>query len=91
MALRWTEKARGDLRRLHELLASVDAEAARRRVLVILAGVKRLAGVPRLGPRLREFDRREVRRIVVADYEVRYEVRGADLFILRIWHVREDR
>jgi hypothetical protein len=32
-----------------------------------------------------------VRRILVGDYEIRYEVADVDIFILRIFHVREDR
>jgi hypothetical protein len=32
-----------------------------------------------------------VRRILVGDYEIRYEVADTDIIILRIFHVREDR
>ena len=38
-----------------------------------------------------EFEPREVRRILVADYEIRYELANTNIFILRIFHVREDR
>lgn len=58
---------------------------------MILAGVRRLAAHPRLGTRLTEFDPREVRRLVIGDYEVRYELRDDKLLILRVWHAREDR
>ncbi len=58
---------------------------------MILAGVRRLAGHPRLGRRLSQHDDREVRSIVIGDYEVRYELKAKDLIILRVWHVREDR
>ena len=91
MALRWTSKAHGDLARIHAFLAPVDPAAASRAVQAVLAAVRHLARFPRLGVRLAEFDPREVRRLVVRDYELRYEVRGSDLFILRLWHVLEDR
>lgn len=34
---------------------------------------------------------REVRRIIVGDYELRYEIANATIFILRLWHCREGR
>lgn len=57
----------------------------------LVAGVKRIPERPRLGARLREFGDREVRRILVGDYEIRYEVAERDVFVLRIFHTREDR
>lgn len=91
MAVRWTTHAHRDLVRLHAFLVDVNPRAAARAVDVIIAGVKRLAAHPRLGRRLTEFDPLEVRSLVVADYEVRYELRGRQLVVLRLWHVREDR
>lgn len=91
MALRWTSSANRDLVRLHAFLDPVDRRAAVRAVKTILAGVKRLGRHPRLGVRLPEYDPREVRRLILGDYEVRYEVSTHDLVILRIWHVHEDR
>jgi plasmid stabilization system protein ParE len=83
--------AQADLERLHGFLASVDPYAAVRAVRVILAGTRRLAAHPRLGLRLKEFNPREVRRVLLGDYELRYELRDTELIILRIWHFREDR
>jgi plasmid stabilization system protein ParE len=56
-----------------------------------VAGAKRIPAYPRLGNRLAGFEPREVRRILVGDYEIRYEVADTDIFILRIFHAREDR
>ena len=91
MALKWTSSARLDLVRLHEFLHSVNAPAAVRVVRRLVAGMKRIPPYPHLGTRLTEFEPREVRRILVGDYEIRYEVTETDIFILRIFHVREDR
>ncbi|HXA24566.1 MAG TPA: type II toxin-antitoxin system RelE/ParE family toxin [Acetobacteraceae bacterium] len=46
---------------------------------------------PRLGPRLDDFAEREVRRLFVGDYELRYEIRGEVIIIVRLWHPRENR
>jgi plasmid stabilization system protein ParE len=53
--------------------------------------VKRIPAHPRLGVRLPEFAPREVRRVLVGDYEIRYELTEADVYVLRIFHAREDR
>lgn len=91
MSLQWTESARSDLLRIHAFLAPVNPVAAAQRVALVLAGVERLAANPRLGRRLEEFAPREVRRLLVGDYELRYELTRKTLFVLRVWHTREDR
>ncbi len=91
MALRWTSKAHSDLARLYEFLQPVHPPAAIRAVRSVVAAAKRIPARPRLGVRLHEFGGREVRRIIVGDYEIRYELTGSDVFILRIFHTREDR
>ena len=91
MALKWTSRANLDLARLHAFLDPVDPAAAADAVDLILSGVESIAAHPRLGRRLFLYDPREVRRLVVADYEVRYELTARDIYILRLWYVREDR
>ena len=77
--------------RLYEFLHPVNVAAAVRVVRQIAGGVKRIPAHPRLGSRPPGFEPREVRRVVLGDYEIRYEVRDTGIFILRIFHVREDR
>jgi plasmid stabilization system protein ParE len=91
VALRWTSKAHADLVRLHEFLRPVDPTAAARIVRHLVAGVKRVPAHPRLGFRLPQFAPREVRRVLVGDYEIRYELTETDVYVLRIFHTREDR
>lgn len=91
MALRWTTSAREDLARLYEFLEPANPGAAAQAIRQIVTGAKRIPGRPRLGQRLREFAPREVRRILIGDYEIRYELTARDVFVLRIFHVREDR
>ena len=51
----------------------------------------RLLRHPRIGERPEEFDPREVRRILTGRYEIRYEIQEAAIYVLRLWHTREDR
>ena len=77
--------------RLYEFLAPVNARAAAQVVQRLTSAASRLLDQPRIGERLEQYDPREVRRLVVAKYEIRYEVRDQSIFIVRIWHTREDR
>ena len=91
MELQWTGKARSDLMRLYDFLAPVNPRAATQTIKSLVAAPMRLLENPRLGDRLSEYEPREVRRILVGRYEMRYEIRDAVLYVLRIWHTREDR
>lgn len=91
MKLQWTGKALSDLARLYEFLAPVDKSAAARTVQALTAAPSGLLVNPRIGERLDEFEPREVRRILVGNYELRYEIQEATIYVLRLWHTREDR
>jgi plasmid stabilization system protein ParE len=91
MRIRWTAEARSDLVRLHEFLAAANRQAAAKAVQSLRAAPARLRDHPRLGPRLLEFAPREVRRLIVGDYELRYEIVGDTTIVLNPWHTREDR
>ena len=91
MSLRWSPSAYEDLRRIHEFLEPVDPAAAVRAVQAVVARVRRIPAQPRLGERVLGFGEREVRRVLVSRYEIRYEVSGGDLYVLRIFHAREHR
>jgi plasmid stabilization system protein ParE len=91
MALSWTRAAYGDLQRIHEFLKPVHPPAAVRAVRAVVARVRRIPAQPRLGEKLSGFGDRDVRRVLVQKYEIRYEVAGSDVYVLRIFHTREDR
>lgn len=91
MNIKWTSKALSDLVRLYEFLLPVNKSAAVRIIQSLSNAPSKLKDHPRLGEKLEEFDPREVRRILVGHYEMRYEIQESAIFILRIWHTREDR
>ena len=91
VGLKWTSKAYADLVRLYGFLEPLNSAAAARTVRHLVAGAARIPAHPRLGVRVPEFAQREVRKVIVGDYEMRYELTDADVFILRIFHTREDR
>ena len=91
MELKWTSKALSNLARLYEFLAPVNKPTAARTVQVLTKAPTILLTNPRIGEQLFQFEPREVRRILVGDYEVRYEIQDSIIHVLRLWHTREDR
>ncbi len=91
MQAKWTSNALSELGRLYEFLAAVNKPAAVRAVQSLTKAPTILLANPRIGERLFEFDPREVRRLLVGHYEIRYEIQQSTIYILRLWHTREDR
>ncbi|WP_338849279.1 type II toxin-antitoxin system RelE/ParE family toxin [Massilia sp. W12] len=44
---------------------------------------------PRIGEQLHQFSPREVRRLLLTEYEIRYAIQAQTIYVLRIWHTRE--
>lgn len=91
MELRWTSKALSDLARLYEFLAVVNRPAAAKTVQRLTQAPTVLLSNSRVGEQLFQFEPREVRRIVVGEYEIRYELFNSTVYVLRLWHTRENR
>ena len=91
MELRWTSKAFSDLSQLYDFLSVVNRQAAARTVQSLSKAPDTLLSNPRIGERIEEFSPRDVRRLLVGHYEMRYEIQQSTLYVLRLWHVREDR
>ena len=80
--------ARRDLR---DIVRYISYDSPQRALVFgqfLLAQIKRLAEFPELGRIVPEFDRPEIREIVVRNYRVIYRVRSSEQFveIVRFWH-----
>jgi len=91
MKLQWATKALSDLARLNEFLSAVNKTAAARVVQVLTKAPTILLTNPRLGERLSQFEPLEVRRILAGQYEIHYKIQNGTIYVLRLWHTREDR
>jgi len=87
----WSSSAQLDLVRLHDFVASVNPLAAARLMDQLTTAPERLRQHPRLGRQLERYAPRDVRRLIVGNYELQYELRHDVILVLRIWHGREDR
>ena len=91
MDLVWADASLSDLDRIYRHLEPVNPQAAARTIKALAAAPRRLLEFPRIGAQLREFEPREIHRITVDDYEIRYEIAQDTIFVLRVWHAKEDR
>jgi plasmid stabilization system protein ParE len=92
MNLEWSPESSEDLSRLHDFLAPVNPRAAAEAVQMLVRAGLQLPGMPRIGQRVEDFGVREVRRVIVEGrYELRYEIVGERIIVLRVFHAREDR
>ena len=91
MDLKWSKKAVSDIGRLYEFLATVGKGVAIRTVQMLTAAPTKLLTNPRIGEKVEEFSPREVRRFLIGHYEMRYEIKSNTIYVLRLWHTRENR
>lgn len=92
MNVRYSREAVRDLRRLREFIEAKNPRAAERVASTILKGIAQLKEFPLLGTRVdRAPDPEAVRDLVIGNYLARYLVHDTDIYVLRIWHHREDR
>jgi len=87
--LQWAAKALADL---HDLTKEFESPRTAARVIQRLVAVPDvLAEFPRMGVALADFAPREVRRFIVDDYEIRYELTDTALIVTDVFHTRQDR
>lgn len=91
MRIEWTAAAANDVARLAEFLARIDPAVSVQVARQLVAAPDRLIRFPRLGERLEGYGNREVRRLIVGRYEMRYEVKSSSIAVLRVWHYPEHR
>jgi plasmid stabilization system protein ParE len=91
MKIVWSTAAWADVDRLYAFLAEHDLDAADAVFDRLANAPSDLLDFPRRGPRLSEFDLREVREFRIGNYLLRYELAGSNIFVLRFFHAREDR
>jgi plasmid stabilization system protein ParE len=91
MEIKWTSKSLSDLSLLYNFLAPVNKQAAANTVQSLTEAPNKVIHQPRIGEKLDEFEQREIRRLLVGHYEMRYEISNDTFYVLRIWHTRERR
>ena len=86
----WTH--RNDLERVNEFIAIKNQKAAERIINKLIDGIKNLLQFPDIGIHVKDSpDLDSVRDVFILDYHVRYLKLKKGIYIVRIWHQKEDR
>ena len=91
MELKWTSKGLSDLARLYDSLSIANKQAETKTVQTLVSAPTSLLKHPYMGEKLEGFKPRDVRRLFVGHYEIRYEIQQSIIYVLRLWHTREER
>lgn len=90
MTPKFTPEAIKDLKRLREFIEYKNPIAAKRISTELVAGVKKLKSFPRIGAPVDKAPNPDLLRdLFVGDYTIRYLIGSNFIYILRIWHDKE--
>ncbi len=90
MKLRYTDEALEDLKHLRDFIAQRNPEAAVRIGNRLDADLMKLKAFPYLGRKVENTAAGEIRDSIIGNYIARYMITPGVIFILRIWHQKED-
>ena len=91
MRVKYSPESIGDLQRLVEFVEDKNPYAARRIAIDLQEGIERLKQFPQIGlPVLKATNPEQLRDLYLSDYTVRYLMTDEVIYILRIWHGKEN-
>ena len=91
MKVKYSPESINDLQRVVEFIESKNPYAARRIAIDLQEGVERLKQFPLIGlPVLKAPDAESIRDLYIGNYTIRYLITEEMIYILRIWHNKEN-
>ena len=91
MKVKYSPESIEDLQRVVDFVENKNPYAARRIAINLQEGVDRLKQFPEVGlPVLKAVDPEKIRDLYVGDYTVRYLIAEDTIYILRVWHNKEN-
>lgn len=87
--LRWSQRARTDLKSIHDRIAQDSPRNAKAVTHEFLTRAEQLLATPHMGRIVPELDKPDIREISVRSWRVIYQLRADDeVFILTVIHKR---
>ena len=85
MKLRWTLNARDDLRRIRGYIARDKRDDAQRWIRSLRERARGAASVARSGRVVPEFDRDDIREVIVGNYRIVYRIEARSVTVLTVF------
>lgn len=90
MNIIYTPESIHDLQRLREFIAEKNPNAAAKTAQALKTGIKKLKSFPKLGTDVPEDESKRIRDLILGDYIVRYLYLEDLIYVLRVWHHKEN-
>jgi plasmid stabilization system protein ParE len=91
MKVKYSPESIEDLQRVVEFIENKNPFAARRIAIDLQEGVQKLKQFSQIGlPVLKASDPEKIRDLYIGQYTVRYLITDKIIYILRIWHGKEN-
>lgn len=91
MKVRYSPEPIDELQRVVEFVEDKNPFAARRIAIDLQEGIDKLKVFPTIGlPVLKAPDPEQIRDLYLGNYTVRYLIAGEIIYLLRIWHNKEN-
>jgi toxin ParE1/3/4 len=87
-APRWSQRARADLKAIHDYIAKDSPTNAKVVARDILARAAAVPETPRIGRRVPELDDPEIREVPAHSWRIIYQLRSDEVFIVTLVHRR---
>ncbi len=92
MKLSYSPESIGDLIRLREFIKTKNPHAAQNIALSLNEGISQLKSFPFLGVEVELApEPKKIRDLIIGNYIARYLIHSKQIYILRIWHHKEER
>ena len=92
MTISYSPESIEDLKRVRQFIEEKNPAAAQRIAASILKGINQLNTFPYLGVEVQQAPNPQVvRDLILGHYIVRYLIRSNEIYILRVWHHKENR
>lgn len=89
--VKYSPESIADLQRVVEFVEVKSSYAARRIAIDFQEGVSKIKQFPQIGlPVIKAPDPEKIRDLYVSDYTLRYLITGETIYILRVWHNKEN-
>jgi len=79
-----------DLQKLREFIAVKNEQAENRIAVSLLEAINKLKAFPKMGIEVKMAKSQLIRDLIIDDYIIRYLISEKTIYILRIWHQKED-
>ncbi len=89
MQVHWTNRATARLRLIHQYIAEDSPKTALQVVDRVTARSQQLAELPRSGRQVPEYERNDIRELLVKPYRIIYKIKSNQIDVLTVMHYRQ--